>query len=87
MIRNHTLFTYVVTHQQQVMVPDPEAPGGGEMVRSGQVHQNTATVQVIAQNRAIADAWLTRPFSGFDKLHIVGCNESKIDAFVETHTW
>lgn len=87
MIRNHTLFTYVVTHEQNVMGPDPDAPGGGEMVRTGEVVVKPRTVTVIAESRAIADAWLHRPFSGFEKLQVISCTWAKIDAFIETHTW
>lgn len=87
MIRNHTLFSYTVTHELQVMVPDPEAPGGGEMVRSGEVVLNPVTVRIVAESRAIADVWLLRPYSGFTKLRIISCIENKIDAFIETHTW
>lgn len=87
MIRDHILFSYLVTHEQEVMIPNPEAPDSGEMVRSGRVHQNSRTMYVIAASRAIADAWLFRRYSGLDKLAVVTCIEAKIDAFIETHTW
>ncbi len=87
MIRNHSIFTYTVMYEQEVMVPDPEAPGGGEMVRSGQVCENKTEIRVIAETRDIADAWLHRPFSGYRKLRIVHCTTNKINAFIESHTW
>lgn len=85
MIRNHTLFSYSITHEREIMVPEPA--GSGEMHRTGVVVEDSRSVRVIAESRAIADAWLCRPFSGFTKLRIIGCIETKIDAFIETHTW
>lgn len=87
MIRNHTLFVFIVTHDAPIMIPDPDAPGGGEMVRSGAFETQQRNVRVIAENYAIAYAWLMRPFSGYTKLRVESCIESKIDAFIETHTW
>jgi hypothetical protein len=85
MNRNHKVFTFVVSFDRQVMVPD--TIGSGEMHRTGQVERDSHTLLVVAASRAIAYAWMTETGYRFPNLDVHGCTEATIDAIIETHTF
>ncbi len=87
MNRNHKVFTFAVRFDRTVYAPDPEAPGGGEMRRTGQVDRDPLTITVIATSKIIATSWLWENPHRFPNLVVDGCTETKIDAIIETHTY
>lgn len=86
MNRDHKVFTVVIKYDATVRVPNPEAPGSGEMVNAGR-ERITHTVVVIATDIVIVKAWLIENPFRFQNVELVGYTSAKIDAVIETHTF
>lgn len=61
-MRDHKLYRIAAEITVTEWEPDPEAPGGGEMVRTGRTTRETHTILVVAPSEAVATAWVQERF-------------------------
>lgn len=84
MNRDHKVYTYSVSYDFDVRIPDP--PGSGEM-RKVAISRDSATIVVVAPSEPVARCWLTGNPYRFPNLEIHGMTEAKINAVIELHTY
>lgn len=93
MNRDHKIITLSVTYDTNAMVPDPDAPGSGEMTRQRGpdgaliVKRVTKLLRVVATDPAIAIAHLSANPFRFPCAVFKVLDTDNIDAVVETHTF
>lgn len=86
MNRNHKVFAVTIGYDAMVSVPDPEAPGGGEMINAG-VRRAERVVTVVAPDVVFVKAWLIENPHRFPKVEIKKIEDVKVDAVIELHTY
>lgn len=86
MNRDHKVFEALIVYDAIVHVPNPEAPGSGEMVKS-HIGRSERVVTLVAPDVVYVKAWLIENPHRFVNVEIRNITEKKIDAVLELHTY
>lgn len=86
MNRDHKVFSVTIEYDSMVRIPDPEAPGSGEMVRAGVVRARRV-VTVVAPDAVYVKAWVIENPHRFPNVKLEAIEDTKIDAVIELHTY
>lgn len=84
MNRDHKVFTVTIEFDAMVRIPDPAAPGSGEMVNAG-IQRTERVVTVVAPHAVFVKAWLIENPYRFPNLDIKAITSLRIDAVIDTY--
>lgn len=83
MFRDHSIYKVTFEYDAEEYHPDPEAPGGGEMTRTGRVVKCTRSKAIIAPSQVLLIAYVK---STFKNARVIEVEQIPIDAVLELHT-